>query len=96
MRVADEIQPGDAQSLFVHCVVIQRIVIRDMRHADEGKMPLHYAHVAKFKPEISRRDGDRFAVGKLVVERAAEIKIFCFISCCCTHNFSSGPGSFLG
>lgn len=41
------------------------------------------------KPEIkfviSWRYRDLFPIGKFIIKRSAHIKIFCFVSCCCTH-----------
>ena len=91
LRIADEVQPGHTESGFVDGVVVQRIPIRDVRHADHGVMRVQPPHVAEREGIAARRDGHALAVGAFVVQRPAEIKVLCLKSCCSTH----GSGSFL-
>ena len=84
MRVADEIQSRHTQSLFVYGVVIQRITVVYKRRADDCK-----AVVKTFlKAEIQIIAGSYnyfLAVGKIIIERAPEVKVSGLISYCSTH-----------
>ena len=91
-RVAHKVQPRDAQALLVDRVVVERIVVLDMRHADHGIMPVERAAVQADRV-AARRDGHVLAVGKFVVQIAAEIKIAVAVSRCGTHG--ARPPSFI-
>ena len=91
-RVAHKVQPRDAQALLVDRVIIERVVVLDMRHADHGIMPVERAAVQADRV-IARRDGHVLAVGKFVVQIAAEIKIAVAVCRCGTHE--AGPPSFI-
>ena len=91
LRIADEVQPGHTESGFVDGIVVQRIPVRDVRHADHGVMRVQPLHVAEREGIAARRDRHALAVGAFVVQRPAEIKVLCLKSCCSTH----GSGSFL-
>ena len=79
-RVADEIQPGHTQARFVDRVVIQRIAVGHVSHADHRIALLRRGSMAKGQRVISRRDDDFVAIGKLIVQRSSEIKILRLIS----------------
>ena len=91
-RVADEVQPRDAQPFFVDRVIIKRVVILNMRHADHGMMPVERAAV-QADGIVARHDRHVLAVGKFVVKVAAEIKIAVAVSRCGTHG--ARPPSFI-
>ena len=91
LRIADEVQPGHTEPGFIDGVVVQRIPVRDVRHADHGVMRIQPPHVAERKRIAARRDRHTLAVGAFIVQRPAEIKVLCLKSCCSTH----GSGSFL-
>ena len=84
--VADEVEPCNAQPLFVDRVVIERIIALHIGHADDGvtgaqgRMPAHGESVAALG------DGHLVAIGKFIIECAAHIKVACLIGCCCTHR----------
>ena len=83
---------GEYQTLLVDRVVIERIVVLDMRHADHGIMPVERAAVQADRV-VARRDGHVLAVGKFVVQIAAEIKIAVAVCRCGTHD--AKPPSFV-
>ena len=91
-RVAHKVQPRDAQALLVDRVIIERVVVLDMRHADHGIMPVERAAVQADRV-VARRDGHVLAVGKFVVQIAAEIKIAAAVCRCGTHG--ARPPSFI-
>ena len=73
--VADKIQSRHAQALFVDSVVIKRIPIRHMGHADHGIVRMHRACVTEIERVISRRDCHLFAVAAFVIQRPAKIQL---------------------
>ena len=87
--VSDEIQPRDAQALFVHRIIIERIAALHMRHADHGVMPLQRGSVPHGQRRIPRKDRHALAVGALIVEISPEIKILCPIGRSRTHGYPS-------
>ena len=89
---SDEYFVCDAQSLFVDRVIIKRVVILNMRHADHGMMPVERAAVQADRI-VARHDRHVLAVGKFVVKVAAEIKIAVAVSRCGTHG--ARPPSFI-
>ena len=86
---AHKIQPGDCQSLLVHRVVIQRIPILHVGHADDGVMLRPCFSVPKGQGIPSRRDGHAFSVIAFIIQIAAEIKILRPVSGGSTHKPSS-------
>ena len=83
--VSDEIQPRDAQALFVHRIIIERIAALHMRHADYGVVRMHRSCVVEVERVISRRDCHLFAVAAFVIQRPAKIKLLCLICDRSTH-----------
>ena len=73
--VSDEIQPRHAQAGFVDGVVIKRIPIRHMGHADYGVVRMHRACMVEVERVISRRDCHLFAVAAFVIQRPAKIQL---------------------
>ena len=94
-RVADEVQPGHAEALLVHRVVVERIAVRDAGRADDGIV----LRTESFMPELerigARRHDDLLAVAALIVERPAHRKIAGQIGCRCTHTRTSFSVKFL-
>ena len=88
-RVADEIQPRDAQTLFVDGVVIERIVVLNIRHADDSVVCAHFTHLSERKRVIARRDGHFISIGKLIIQIAPKVKIAGTKRCSCTHEKTS-------
>ena len=89
MRVAHEVEPGHAQPLLVHRVVVQWHAARDIGHADHRVMPLQRAHRAEVKRIIPRRHRHLVAIGKLIIERPAKVKILRLIRRCRAHAKAS-------
>ena len=73
--VSDEIQPRHAQAGFVDGVVIKRIPIRHMGHADYGVVRMQRACMVEVERVISRRDCHLFAVAAFVIQRPAKIQL---------------------
>ena len=86
LRAADKVEPRHAEPLFVHRVVVKRKAVGDVRRADDGVMRVHHAAVAQGDGEAARSDDDLLAVGKLIVERAAHVKVSGLVRCCGTHG----------
>ena len=89
VRVAHEVEPSHAQPLLVHRVVVQRHVARDIGHADHRVVPPHRAHHAELERIIPRRHRHLVAIGELVIERPAKVKVLRLIGCRRTHAASS-------
>ena len=89
IRVSHKVQTGNSQSLFIHCIIIQWIIVCNMSHTDHCIVILHHSHTAKRKRIIPRRYCHLISIGKLIIHRTAKIQIFCLISCCCTHFVTS-------
>ena len=85
-RVADEVQPGHAEALFVDRVVVERIAVCDAGRADDGIVLRTESFVPKRERIGTRRHDDLLAVAALIVERPAHIKIAGQIGCRCTHR----------
>ena len=66
--ISDKVQSCHAKALFVNRVVVKRILIRNMRHAENGIVLLKRRKMAEGKGEISWRDDKLFTIGKLVIE----------------------------
>lgn len=84
-RVADEIQPRNAEAALVDGVVVERVLPRHIGHADHGVFRAEVPHAAQAKRVGARRDGDLVAVGKFVIQIAAKVEILGFIRCSGTH-----------
>ena len=84
--VADEVEPCNAQPLFIDRVVIERIIALHIGHADDGvtgaqgRVPAHGECVA------ARGDGHLVAIGKFIIQIAAEIKFAGKQGYGCTHK----------
>ena len=87
--VAHKIQPRHAQTLFIHRIVIQRIILRHMRHADYGIGMIQPSGMAKRKGIAARGDRHLVAIGKLIIQRSAKVKVAGLIGCRCAHALSS-------
>ena len=83
--VSDEVEPRHAQAALVHGVVVKRIALGYVRHADNGKMLLELQSASKLKRKAARHHADLVAVGKFIVKRASEIKSVRLIGRCRTH-----------
>ena len=84
--ISHEIQPCHSKAFFIDPIIIKWIISCHMSHADNSIMTGKCSHMAKLKYIIPRCNGDLIAIGKFIVQCSSEIKIFCFVSCCCTHN----------
>ena len=60
-----------------------------MRHDDDLIVRLFCTGMPERKRIIPWSDRNLIAVRKFVVQCSSKIKIFCFISCSCTHKHSS-------
>ena len=85
--VADKIQSRHADALFIDRIIVQRISIRHMCHTDHPIMRIAFSHMAKIQRKFTRCYHNLVSIRKLIIQRPAEIKVFCLIRCCCTHNF---------
>ena len=83
--VADEVQPRNAETLFVDRVIVQRHVVRDIGHADDGVMAVHRRQLAEGEGVIAGRDGHFVSVGKFIVQIASKVKIACAVGGGSTH-----------
>ena len=82
-----KIQPRDPQSLFIDGIKVERIALGGMRHADDGKMLPQLPTVAEGKREVTGHNGDFAGVGKVKIQRAAHVKVFCTVGDGCAHFF---------
>lgn len=93
--VADEVETGDAEAFFVDGVVEERVVLfvvgflSEVSDAHNSVMGVQSANFAEGERKIAGNDDGVFAVGKLVVEVAAEIMIFNLISSGGAHSWFS-------
>ena len=87
--VSHKVQTGHAEPFFIYRIVIKRIVIRNMCHADHGIMMLHLTKETEMERIIPGCDCNLLPVRKFVIQIPSKIKVFCFIDCCCTHRGSS-------
>ena len=81
-----KVQTCHAQSLFVHRVVVERVAVRDVRHAEERIMRFERRAAAKSEREAPGRHDDLVAVGKLIVKCPAKIESVGFICRGCAHD----------
>ncbi len=98
--IADEVEAGDAEALFVDGVIEERTIFGlvagaevgwnfgDVSDADYSIMCVLDAGFAVMKREVARDDDGSFAIRKFVVEVATKIRVFGFVSCCRTHSLS--------
>ena len=88
--VADKIEAGDAETVLVNGVVIERaggaVIVSDGCHADNSVMLVNRRLSAEGKRVITRSNHDLLMVGDLVIEIAPEISIFGLVSNCSTHG----------
>ena len=84
-RIAHEIKTCHAEALFVHAIIVKRIAASHEGHADDRVVRLQLAGVAEPERIVSRRDRHLFTIGKLIIQRSADVKILRLIGCCCTH-----------
>ena len=84
-RISHKVQPGHAKPLFIDGIIIKRIIICHMGHADHGVMLLHFSLKPKRKRIIPRSNGHLLPVWKFIIQIPSEVKVFCLINCCCTH-----------
>ena len=84
--VADKVQPRHAETFFVHRIVVERIAVGYMRHAEQGKVLRKRLAAAKGEREAPGRHDDLVAVGKLVVKRPPKIESVGFIRRGCAHD----------
>lgn len=84
--VADEVETGDAETFFVDGVIEKGVVLfvvgflSDVSDTHNGVVGVQSADFAEGEGEVAGDDDGIFAVGKLVVEVAAEIMVFNLIS----------------
>lgn len=86
--VAHKVQARHAQPALVDCVVVERVVVGDARHADYGVVVLHGTAVSESKNSPPRRDYYLLAVRTTVVERPPEIKPVARIRCRSAHKIN--------
>ena len=86
--IAHEIKARHAETLFVHAIIVKRVVAGHEGHADDRVVRLQLAGVAEPERIVSRRDRHLFTIGKLIIKRSADVKILRLIRCCCTHRLS--------
>lgn len=94
--IADEVESGDTETLFVNGIIVERIfatvLVGDVGDADDSEMGLEFASFAESKGEIARSNTNFFAVGDFVVKIAPKIRIFSLIECCSAHVFAFRVG----
>ena len=66
--ISDKVQSGHAKALLIDRVVVERILIRNVSHAENGIVLLKRREMAEGKGEIPWCDDKLFAIGKLVIE----------------------------
>ena len=91
-----EVQPGDAQPLLVHRVVVQGIARLHRRHADHGVVLCHLIQMAHGQRKAPGRDGDALAEAALIVEIAPEEEMVGQIGGRSTHKKTSCQGLSVG
>ena len=85
LRVADEVQSRDAETLFVHRVIVERVAVLHMGHADDRIAVFELLPAAQVKGIPARRDGNALSVGKFIVKVSSEIKVLRQICRSCAH-----------
>ena len=91
-RVAHKVQPSHAQPGFVDGIVVQRIALCHVGHAQNGVVAVQLSGLTKAEGVIARCDHELFPVGKLIVQIAAKVKIFGLVGGSGTHNKTSHSG----
>ena len=71
LRVADEVQSRDAETLFVHRVIVERVAVLHMSHANDRIAGSELLPTAQVKRIPARRDGNALTVGKFAEEQAS-------------------------
>ena len=90
--VADEVEAGNAKAFFVDGVVEKGIVLftvcflGEVGDAHDGVVGTQSTDFAESKREVAGNNDGVFAVGKLIVEVAAEIMVFNLISGSSAHE----------
>jgi len=84
--VADKIQPCDAKTFFIDRVVIKRIIPLHIGHADDSVTGAEGIAPAQGERIAARGDGHFVAIGKLIIQIAAEVKIVRKKGRCRTHR----------
>ena len=98
--IADKVEAGDAEALFVDGVIEEGVIFGlitgaeigwnfgDVSDADHSIMCVLDAGFAVMKGEVARDDDGSFAIRKFVVEVATKIRVFGFVSCRRAHSLS--------
>ncbi len=86
-------EAGDAETLVVGGVIIERIIIAtsiwyDIGDADDGVVVFEGGKGLKMEWEIVGCDSDGFIVGIVEIKIATEIGVFSLINGRCTHGIS--------
>ena len=84
--ISNEIKPRHSQALFIYSLIIERIIVGHMGHADHGIVGFHGPLKTEAEGIVPWSDGHLVAKGKFIIQGPAKIKIFCLIGCCCTHK----------
>ena len=87
--IPHKIQTRHSKSLFIGTFIIKGIILCHMGHADHRIMILKHRTMFEMEGIVSRCNGDFFTIGKLVIQSSSHVKIFCLISCRCTHATAS-------
>ena len=66
--ISDKVQSCHAKALLIDRVVVERILIRNVSHAENGIVLLKRREMAEGKGEIPWCDDKLFTIGKLVIE----------------------------
>ncbi len=84
-RIADKIKTCHSKAFFINSIIIKRITSCNKCHSDQSIMAFYLPGKPEIKFVISWRYRNLFPIGKFIIKRSTHIKIFCFVSCCCTH-----------
>ncbi len=98
--IADEVEAGDAEALFINGVVEEGIIFGlvagteigwnfgDVSDADHGIMCILDTGFAVMKREVTGNNDSGFTIGEFVIEIATKIGVFGFVSSSCAHSLS--------
>lgn len=98
--VADEVEAGDAETLFVDGVVEEGVIFGlvagteigwnfgDVSDADHGIMCILDTGFTVMKREVTGNNDSGFTIGEFVIEIATKIGVFGFVSSSCAHSLS--------
>ena len=84
--ISNEIKASHSQAFFIYGLIIERIIVSHMGHADHGIVGFHGPLKTEAEGIVPWSDGHLVAKGKFIIQGPAKIKIFCLIGCCCTHK----------